>query len=581
MKRSRPGILAVRTVNDYRRRDVFGFLGVRYYLESSASRSDDWACRVATSLAITKSQPSYFNVEHFKEHTDQSGIEHRSLFIPGPNECVAEEVLLAECAKHKNIFGNPDCVYSYNLSNPISRNGAFLSYMDGLRRRQAGIARACEATPNGVVRYTDIKKFYPSVSVRLARAAWIDHCNRARLTKELAHLGERLIEGYATSGLIQGSPALLTGPMFSHLLANLVLRDFDRNMSGDLPVAYFRYVDDIALVGEKSNVLRALDVVRTHVSALGLELHQEGSPKNMEVPCRAWLASRHDFSNKRHPLSWMRLIGNLKRFLLQHPDQTESLHQALVQEGFRIPVRDYSTVIREHDFASQILQLAPWNWFRRKVQGISLQLIIDLAKGVRSRLDNEFQQLFHGAAELAGYERKRRLSKLRYCIARLVYLASEERLLSISIDAVSIPELFFHVEVMKAVASRDIDRVLAMGTNAAQATAQPLKAIGAEAFSKSITLQKAKEQSLAVFLMNGVAVQRPEAVQGQNSHLLRFATFGADREMMKSGNAFMREVACLHGIANKPRHIGIFEVAFDEDETLSMDAVTQLQQSVT
>lgn len=579
MKKSRPGILAVRTVNDYRRRDVFGFLGVRYYLESSVSRSDEWARRVATTLAITKSKPAYFTAEHFKDYTEQSGIEHRSLFIPGPNECVAEEVLLAECAKHKKVFDNPDCVYSYALSDPTSRNGAFLPYMIGLRKRQADIAKACEATPNGVVLYTDIKKFYPSVSVELARAAWTKHCGQARLTKELVRLGECLIEGHATSGL-QGKSALLTGPMFSHLLANLVFRDLDREMSNILPATYFRYVDDITLVGERSDVARALDVVKERCSSLGLELHGEGSPKTMEVLCQAWLPSRHDFSDKSHPQSWMRLVGSLKRFLLQHSEQSELLHEALIQEGFRIPVRDYSTVIREQDFTSRIIQLAPWNWFRRKAQGISLQSIGDLAKELRSRFDNEFQQLLQGAEELAGYERKRRLSKLRYCIARLVYLAPEDRLLSLSSEAASIPELFFHTEIMKAVASRNIDRVLAMGTNAAQATAQPLRAIGTEALATSITFQKAKEQSLAVFLMNGVVVQRPQSFQDEESQLIRFANVGADRGMMKSENAFIREVACLHGIAERPRHTGVFEIAFDEDEALSMDAVTQLQQSV-
>jgi hypothetical protein len=38
----RPGILAVRAVNQYRRREVFAYLGLRYYLENTAARSDTW-----------------------------------------------------------------------------------------------------------------------------------------------------------------------------------------------------------------------------------------------------------------------------------------------------------------------------------------------------------------------------------------------------------------------------------------------------------------------------------------------------------------------------------------------------------
>jgi len=49
---------------------------------------------------------------------------------------------------------------------------------------------------------------------------------------------------------------------------------------------------------------------------------------------------------------------------------------------------------------------------------------------------------------------------------------------------------------------------------------------------------------------------------------------------MTSGNAFIREIACLHGIAPGPRHPEMLESVFDEDEDLAIDAVDQLQQSL-
>jgi hypothetical protein len=580
MTSSRPGVLAVRAVNDYRRRDVFGFLGVRYYLDSIAAQTDDWARRVSISLVMTRSQPGYFNAEHFKEHVEGGRIEHRAMFIPGPNECLAEAALLAECAKHPKVFGNPECVCSYALSDPDSRGGTFYPYTTGLRKRQAAIAKACEAVPNGIVRYTDIKKFYPSVAIELARTAWDEHCSEARLSDTWHQLGAKLIEGYGTSG-VQAKPALLTGPMFSHILANLVFRQIDRELSADLPVRYLRYVDDITLVGGRADVARSLAIVKERVSSLGLTLHEDDSPKNLEAPCSAWLESRDDFAKERGGVSWMRLIGNLKRYLLQNPDQREVLHEALLSEGLRLPVRDYSSVVREQDFARHILRLAPWNWFRRKTQQLSLPGIVELAKRLRDRLDGEFQQLFEDAVILTGYERKRRLSKLRYCIARLIYLSPDDRLQSLADIMGAMPELFFHAQVMYAVASRKIDRILAMGTNAAQATAQPLRAAGATAISTSSVFQKAKEQSLAVFLMNGVAVERPNPAQVPESELIRFAANGPDKSMMKNASPFLREIACLHGLSPEPRHIEMFDRAFDEDESLTMDAVTQLQQSIT
>jgi hypothetical protein len=63
--------------------------------------------------------------------------------------------------------------------------------------------------------------------------------------------------------------------------------------------------------------------------------------------------------------------------------------------------------------------------------------------------------------------------------------------------------------------------------------------------------------------------------------VIRFAAYGTDQSMMKSANPFLREIACLHGLSPGPRHVAIFDRAFDEDEALTMDAVAQLQQSIT
>lgn len=580
MTSSRPGVLAVRTINDYRRREIIGFLGVRYYLDSTATRSDDWARLVAPDLVMTRKQPIYFHAEHFKEKSESGKIEHRSIFVPEPNECLAEAALLAECAKHPKIFGNPEYVFSYALNHYECRNGTFLPYTDGLRKRQAAIAKACEAAPNGIVRYTDIQKFYPSISIELAHRSWDEHCRKAHLSEMWYQLGAKLIEGYKTSSM-QSKPSLLTGPMFSHLLANLVFRQIDQALSTNLPVRYFRYVDDITLVGKSDDVALSHEIVKERLAVLGFILHGEESPKTLEVPCSEWLASRNDFAIERGSVTWMQLIGNLKRYLLQYPEQRENLHRALRSEGFRIPVRNYSSIIRERDFAISLQRLAPWNWFRRKVRHLSIEGIVDLAKRLRDRLDNDFHQLNYGVSNLTGYERKRRLSKLRYCVARLIYLSADERLQSLADITRAIPELFFHTEVMCAVASCKIDHILSMGTNAAQATAQPLKVVGKAAFSTSRLFQTAKEQSLAVFLINGVTVDRPKPDQVPESELIRFATNGADKSAMSSTNPFLREIACLHGLSSAPRHIEMFDRVFDEDETLTMDAVTQLQQSVT
>lgn len=352
MKRERPGILAVRAVNQYRRRDVLSYLALRYYLHSDAARTDQWAQQVASNLVLTRTDRPYLHVHHFKDLSGGSKVDHRAMFLPGANEALAEAALLDECAKHP-AFSNPACVFSYPLSSGLDRAGIFPHYSMGLRARHDAIARACDEFPDGVVRYIDIKRFYPSISPELALRAWTASAEAAGLEKCWRILGEKLIDDH--SKLATGSnSSILTGPMFSHLIGNLVLRRLDDDLVGNLPARYFRYVDDITLVGSARSVADSIKIIRSRLGDLGLNMHDEQSSKSLELSSKEWLSGRNDFRQSHREISWMTLIGDLKRFLLVNPGSHSQLHEAFRSEGFRLPVRDYSSAIFEHSYLEGI-----------------------------------------------------------------------------------------------------------------------------------------------------------------------------------------------------------------------------------
>jgi hypothetical protein len=81
MPRQRAGILAVRAVNQYRRRDVLTYLALRYYLDNEAARTDHWVKEVATDLILKRSNQPYFRAFHFKDGSHRSGVEHRLMFL--------------------------------------------------------------------------------------------------------------------------------------------------------------------------------------------------------------------------------------------------------------------------------------------------------------------------------------------------------------------------------------------------------------------------------------------------------------------------------------------------------------------
>ena len=579
MKRERPGILAVRAVNQYRRRDVLTYLALRYYLHSDAARTDLWAQQVATDLVLTRTDLPYLHVHHFKDLSGGAKVDHRTMYLPTANEALAEAALLDECSKHPQSFSNPACVFSYPLSSGEDRSGIFPHYSAGLRDRHDAIAMACDDFPDGVVRYIDIKRFYPSIRPELALSAWHKISEAAGLAVRWRELGDKLIDDHGK--LVTGSkPSILTGPMFSHLIGNLVLRQLDDELAGSVPARYFRYVDDITLVGSKQDVAASLKIIRSRLGDLEFETHADGSPKSLELPTREWNIGRDDFRPSRREISWRTLIGDLKRFLLVNPEYYQRLHQAFRSEGFRIPVLDYSSAIFERSYLESVQRWVSSEWFRRKVRKVSIDSILQQARWLRGSYEFEFKVLLDGFGKASAYERKRRIPKLRYRAARLSYLATDDALASIATMAGTVPELHLQSLAMLATASGNIDRIVGLGTNAAQATAQPMRAGGKTATLNLATLNKAEQQALAVFRLNGIEVEAQRKTEVAESELLEFAESGSNARLMTSSNAFIREIACLHGIASAPRHPEMLESVFDEDEELAVDAVDQLQQSL-
>lgn len=565
----------MRSVNQYRRRDTLAYLGLRYYLDNEAARSDRWAREVATNLALTRTEVPYFHTLHFKERDDQGIVQHRDIFLPSPNEALAEAALLEECA---DAFLNPPAVFSYAINAKDSRSGSFREYMPGLRHRHDRIAEACDHCPSGIVQYADIKSFYPSIGTELATKAWHQQCEAGRLSKRFRDLGAKLIADHATAAG-QESSGILTGPMFSHLLGNLVLRKIDEDLSVTLSVDYFRYVDDIILVGERDAVKRSLAILRGRLEALGFELYDGLSPKSIWVFTSDWLKGRDDFSQPSGTISWPRLIQNLTLFLLLYPDQGEALQSAFRNESLRIPVRDYSVVVRERGFLERARFWARWARLRSRAQGLTVNGLVQLARQLRGKYEAEFRNLVERATELSGYERKRRIPKLRYRAGRLIYLADDASLLQLASVAGKVSELHLHSQVMKAVATGEIDELLSLGTNAAQAAAQPLLAAGKGcSIAKEIDTNE-KQPGLAVFLFNGVPVTPRDRFPPVQSEMLRFAASGSDTALMRSADPYIREIACLHGLSQTARHAEMLRAVFDEDEDLAMDAVEQLQQS--
>jgi hypothetical protein len=276
----------------------------------------------------------------------------------------------------------------------------------------------------------------------------------------------------------------------------------------------------------------------------------------------------------------MTFIGDLRRYLFNRIDEREQIQKMFQDQGFRLPILDYSNANFEANWLENLRYRASFKWIRRKVQNLSSDDLMRQAFSLRETYDRELSGLLEESKQLNGFDLKRRIPKIRYRVGRLVYLATDDRLAKLYPEIKEIPELHFHAEIAKAVATRCLDSLLGFGTNAAQAAAQPLRAAGVNATITLANLTTVQEQALGVFSLNGVPVVHPSNELQVRSELTQFASRGVDRGMMNSSDPFVREIACLHGISESPRHAHYLEQAFDANEDLAMDAIEQLQTSL-
>lgn len=559
----RPGIFALRALNQYRRRDIVTYLGLRYYLSALAARSDKWADEVAIDLTQHRLTRPYLISQMFKE-TDSDGMQiFRELETPAPNECLSEAALLAECARVRGPFEPLDSVFSYMFADSGDTAGVFRPYFIGFRDRHAAIARASRCLADGIVVYRDIRRFYPSISTSLAHRAWSAACDATGLGKRYIELGERLLADYhrAQHSAHQG---VITGPMLSHLIGNLVLRDFDQRMADQYPARYFRYVDDMVFIIPARELLMLQSRLEGELGELGFSLHPT---KGFEVPCGRWLSAENDLAAESSP-SWASLVGGMKQLLVTKPECRSRLENLFFSKEIRFVPLDYLKAAGEIRHVRRFQELLRFRWFRRKVRLITPEQILEMALRLRDRYQRDFE--FQLQRPLGGhpFERKRILQRLRYLCGRLIYLAEPDRVAVYADHLSQIPEMNEFAVIFRCIASRDATELISYSGRAAQAAAQPLRSLRDPIRLNVTTWDEPRIEGASVLALNGVPLTRDATLPPVSSPLAAFALGEGNPD---AHSAFFDELFILAGKPSRERHAEILSSALDVDERLAFD----------
>lgn len=562
---ARPSPLASRVVSQYRSRDVFAYLSLRYFLESDLASTDQFIRKNVPQIVRGYNSSAYLESLIFKEFGDDGQVIHRDFYVPSAAEALAEAVLLEEVSQSASVPDREVC-FSYWVGQSRSRKNIYEPYMKGLKARQATIGRYIEANENTYVQYLDIKKFYPSLNLELLGAEWTKFCHGQNVSNWATRLGSKLIEKQRLSSENGG---MLVGPMFSHFLANVAMREIDQRLRS-LPCLALRYVDDFVLVGSRREISDASLALKNWLSELGLELHSTEDEKSFSVGGNEWLTGLEDFEAGPISEAWMRLVGDIKKVLILDIEDGGRLADVLHSEGFRIPIADYSSANLEASTFEKIRELGIWGWLFKRAYGVNSESIVRDALRLRELVEAQILDLTSKPRRLDTFAQKRLATKLRYRLGRALYL-SEENFLSEARNRISDwPELAVHHAIAGALVSKKCDDVISLGTNVAQSTAQLFRAsLETAIFEKSIS-QPAEQLGVSIFILNGVPVRASEV---NDSLALRLANGPLDVPMFRETTGFFKELACLHGLG-EARHSKVFNEAFDISNDINFDAIS-------
>jgi hypothetical protein len=553
--------MAIKAINNYRKRDIIAYLSLRYYLDTTVSKTDVWAKEVAVNLSIKNEKPNFLKTKHFKSFTNNE-IKQRTIYVPGPNDIIAESVLINECSNFIE-FHSSKSVYSYLLVSE-EEDSIYKHYMHGWKERYNSIKQACENNTQYEVVYFDIKSFYPSISLELAKDKWIETCDNTKIDDTIKRLGLKFLSKYEKVQSDSDKKGLLVGPMFSHLIANLVLNEVDGTMESITNNRYWRYVDDIIIIGTSEEVKDYAQKLTELLEALNLDLHKED--KIFKISAKDWLSNSiaidQELSKK-----WMTKIIMLKQFVLDSPDQINELNNTFKRCNIRIDIPMISDDIRSKSRRNSKLE----DWFDNLIgnRKLSVSEIVNDFK----ILNKYYIDLFKSKVELKidnTLGLKSHHTLLRYLVGRLIYLSSEEDLNMVSSKIADIPELKLQYEIIKSLISLDISMILRLGSNAAQAAAQVIK-LKSKVVKCYITSPNSYEiQGLSIFKFHGISIEFGEETTVEEP-LFKFAS-GNIKASKSIDDQFLNEFGALHG-NTESKHEETLDSLFNENESWSFDAM--------
>jgi len=156
---------------------------------------------------------------------------------------------------------------------------------------------------------------------------------------------------------------------------------------------YSRYVDDIVLVGDAEQIKQERNLLKSLLEdeGMGFSLHEEG--KDFRVASTEWLEGAGDFDDSESK-AWIKLIANIKRFLITKPEERTFLARVFQENGINIPLLDYSSAVSESSYIENFSDwIARHTWAPKTIRTLTVRKILEDALKARKTYQSRMKYL--------------------------------------------------------------------------------------------------------------------------------------------------------------------------------------------
>ena len=413
-------LIHIRSLNYLKREHPLTYVGGRILSESLHPEIfDDWTTNYLSRRAKTGRQPVYWQHSLFKGLKINGDPEFRTCLVGSPTTHLLEVWVLWKLSQNPE-FTASSSVYS-NLWPHTSSHHVFRHFMDGYRNREKAIAESASTLRDPFVVVLDLKRFYPSIDISLAYSRFKDKVENAGFQTD-EH--DSILQCVSAICRRRKTPGLPIGPPLAHVIASVYLEGVDRKLDREFPGRYFRYVDDVALVVEKSDVGRAKRLFKCVVQDEGLNVNEE---KTDEHPAKIWQNHVNARSESQRFGNFGDLISRLSQYLAHNPDDFDSLKEQFQNEGFLLPFSKVKSVAAYRPFRRLVKRFYDYLGWESVVGDIRPNGILNDARHLREQFIGQARKSAGTILPINGIQRRWAVQHLRYTFHRLLYLLPKDQ----------------------------------------------------------------------------------------------------------------------------------------------------------